>query len=101
MTVEVERRREDRENSQHMMTSVERTEQRKEKILNDTDSRLADVIGDGGINQGREHRRKSRCQMNEVSWDFIRFEAGSVHPSGNTWVRQINLELGERSEEYS
>ena len=63
-----------------MMTSMGRTEQRKGKILNDTDSRLADVIGDGGINQGREHRRKSRCRMNEVSRDFIMFEAGSVHP---------------------
>lgn len=62
------------------MTSMGRTEQRKGKILNDTDSRLADVIGDGGINQGREHRRKSRCRMNEVSRDFIMFEAGSVHP---------------------
>lgn len=27
-----------------MMTSMGRTEQRKEKILNDTDSRLADVM---------------------------------------------------------
>lgn len=39
--------------------------------------------------------------MNEVSRDFIMFEAGSVHPSGNTWIRQIDLELGERSEECS
>lgn len=29
-----------------MMISMGRTEQRKENILNDTDSRLADVIGD-------------------------------------------------------
>ena len=86
-----------------MMTSMGRTEQRKGKILNDTDSRLADVIGDGGINQGREHRRKSRCRMNEVSRDFIMFEAGSVHPLFFWWgwIRQINLELGERSKEYS
>ena len=67
------------------MTSMGRTEQRKGKILNDTDSRLADVIGDGGINQGREHRRKSRCRMNEVSRDFIMFEVGSVHPFFFWW----------------
>lgn len=74
----------------------------KEKILNDTDSGLADLVGDGGINRGREHRRKSRCRMDEeVCLGFTMFEAGSEHPRGNIWVRQINLELRERREAYS
>lgn len=69
----------------------------KEKIINDTDSGLADLIDDGGINWGREHRRKNRYRRNEeFRLDFTAFVAGPEHPQGNTWVRSINLELREK-----
>ena len=37
----------------------------------------------------------------KVGLGFTMFQAGSEHPWGNIWVRQINLELRERREEYS